>query len=286
MTESEPEPARQRRIMDIIERVGYSLKVPEPVIESSAADLKEIMDRGLLDHKVPEESAAAVLYYVCKKNQVPLYFSDITEVADVRKRITKNIYNKIYWELGGKSVPFDDIALLYKLVDELNLSPRTARLAEQALRMARKLNLTDGIQPRCYVAAALYIASRFYEDIRQKKVAYYAKITGTTLRERYKSLLPLFDDFALFEELSKRFRITNQYEAIVSDFFNLNPDMLMLLSDESSSGRIGVISERIVNYTITRIGASWAKESREKLGAALNSFHSYLIKNKTDKSFS
>ncbi len=83
---------------------------------------------------------------------------------------------------------------VYKLSSRLGLHDSIAARAAYLLGIAEKYNVTNGKSPVGMAAAAVYLASVFFDDKRtQKEVADAAGITEVTVRNRYRDIVDNFD---------------------------------------------------------------------------------------------
>ena len=93
------------------------------------------------------------------------------------------------------------VTIIYKIINSLsnNMLPfvrsqKVARLALKIIKESDKHHHTAGKDPLGMAAMAVYLASRYCgEDVTQRQVADAGEVTKVTIRNRMKTMEPLFE---------------------------------------------------------------------------------------------
>ncbi|MEM0383133.1 MAG: transcription initiation factor IIB [Candidatus Anstonellales archaeon] len=175
-----------------LEKITDRLQLPKRVAEEAAHIYKKAVEKQLIRGRLIESVVAAVVYAVCRKNNIPKTLDDIVQISDNDKKDIGRAYRFIKRELNLK-VPFTSPSIyIPRYASALQLSEDVQERAKEIVEMAMEKGMLSGRGPTGIAAAALYIAALEKGERRtQKQVAEIAGVTEVTIRNRYRELKEL-----------------------------------------------------------------------------------------------
>ena len=153
-----------------------------------ATKKKLAMGRGI------EALISASVYCALRINNIPLFMEDLIKNTDITKKrflsCFRMIYRLVLPELHFKLKPFNPIDYIDKLREELHLSMKCRHVAINIIEKSEKKGISfAGRDPKGIAAAALYISSKYCDEIKtQKEICNVSNITEATLRARVKEI--------------------------------------------------------------------------------------------------
>ena len=180
-----------RRIgMFEIRRMACALGLPASIRDQACQLFRSAQDAELLRGRSIEAIATASLYAVCRLNEQPRTFAEVTTASKVSRGRIENAYNVLNRELGLPVPPAKPDVYLPQLASDLGVSSETERRARQLLDDARERTLCSGCHPAGVAAGCLYAAAQERcEDVSQTAVAELADISAATVRARYREVV-------------------------------------------------------------------------------------------------
>lgn len=170
--------------------LANSLSIPERVEKEAAQLYRQFAQHGFTRARSCEYIVVASIYAACKMHALPKSLKEISDVANIDKKIIAKNYKYLSKKLGLKMTLSNPIDFLGKFNSELGLSPKVQSRAVELIELADKKGLTNGKSPLSTAASSLYISALILnEKVTQKNVADTAKITEVTLRNRCKEMI-------------------------------------------------------------------------------------------------
>ncbi len=182
----------------VMNSAAARLGLPQTVKDEAATILRKAVAARLI--RAPKRNAyvAASMLAAARVYDYPLSQRDVMSVLDIERKeeiwhaLKKLVENKILGHARYRSP--DPRKYVYRLSNRLGLPDSIASRAAYLLGVAEKHSVTNGKSPIGMAAAAVYLASVFFDDKRtQKEVADSAGITEVTVRNRYRDIVENFD---------------------------------------------------------------------------------------------
>jgi transcription initiation factor TFIIB len=173
-----------------INRMGFSLGLPNHVIERAAVLYRQAAEKRLIKGRSVDGMAAAVLYAACRESGLSRSFKEIAAVSKAlsRREISK-AYVSLTRELQKKFAPADPAEFVPRLASEIGLSEGAQAKAIEIIRKCEERGIAQGRNPNSVAAAATYIAGRLSgEHKTQDEVVRASGLTQVTIRNVYKRI--------------------------------------------------------------------------------------------------
>jgi len=184
---------REKKLVTYLSRLNREaskLDLPKHVKETAAFILRRLIENGLERRISLNALIAAVLYYSCQMNNVPISLQEfkvkfgvsVSEVWQATKRIKTVIPEFRPTIIPTKYIP--------KIVDKLNLPPIIGTKAAELIDYMYKNGLISGKNYLTLSAAAVYVVAILMDNRKsQKEVAKALNISETIIRHRYKEIV-------------------------------------------------------------------------------------------------
>lgn len=175
-----------------LEKMVDRLLLPRKVADEAAYIYKQAVKKQLIRGRLIESVVAAIVYAVCRMNNIPKTLEDIANFSNADKKEIGRAYRFIKRELGLK-VPLTTAEIYVpRFASALELGVEVQERAKEIIRKAMESSILSGRGPTGIAAAALYIAAIEKGERRtQKQVAEQAGVTEVTIRNRYRELKEL-----------------------------------------------------------------------------------------------
>jgi len=180
-----------------LERISSALGVPTFLREEAAKMLREIRSKILSNEEAKKKLAyrgadsivPAVVYIVCRKNGVARSLNEVVKVSKVPKRRIANAYKGILRALNMQLRPPSPSDYVSTICSALGLGGEVRAIAEHIILSAGE-EVTDGKNPICVAASAIYIAAFLCgKRVTQREVAEASGVSEATIRKLYKDLI-------------------------------------------------------------------------------------------------
>jgi transcription initiation factor TFIIB len=172
-----------------LDRVASSLGLPDNIKESAALLYRRAVKEELIRGRLIESVVAAVIYAICRIQNIPRTLDEISKVSGIPKKEIGRAYRFIKIELRVDVPLTDPSQYIPKFATALRLGGEVQEEAVKLIGKALRKGLISGRGPTGVAAAALYIASAMHgEKKTQKEVADVAGVTEVTIRNRYREL--------------------------------------------------------------------------------------------------
>jgi len=173
-----------------LDRLSSQLSIPKSIRESTAMIYRKATEERLIRGQSIEAMVAAALYCACRLHHVPRTLDELAQKSHVNKKEIGRCYRLLLRKLPIKiplANPSDYIA---RFTNQLNLSGKILKKANEILEQAKERGLTIGKDPTGLAASSIYISSILEGERRtQREIAKVAHITEVTVRNRYKELV-------------------------------------------------------------------------------------------------
>jgi len=175
--------------MSEMTKVRYKLHLPRNVLETAAYVYRLVLKKGLSRGRSIRGIVVACIYIACRQCNVIRDLGEVAEAMQISKRDAWRLYYLLMRNLETQVPRVQSQNYLSKYVSQLSLTGDVEGIGIQVLEIAAKLKLLNGRNPASMAAAATYIACRITGEMRtQEQIAQVGRITGVTLRNRYKEL--------------------------------------------------------------------------------------------------
>ncbi|MHA1311529.1 MAG: transcription initiation factor IIB [Candidatus Helarchaeota archaeon] len=176
--------------MSELDRLSSQLNIPRSIKESTAVLYRKATEEKLIRGQSIEAMIAASLYCVCRIRHVPRTLDEIATRSYVHKKEIGRCYRLILKKLNLKIPLASPVDYIARFTNELNLSGKTLKRANEIIKLAKEHGLTIGKDPTGLAASCIYISSILEGERRtQREIAEVAHVTEVTVRNRYKELV-------------------------------------------------------------------------------------------------
>ncbi len=176
--------------MSELDRIASQLNIPRSIKESTAVLYRRATEEKLIRGQSIEAMIAASLYCACRLRHVPRTLDEISRKTYVSKKEIGRCYRLLVKKLDLKIPLASPSEYIARFTNELNLSGRTLKRANEIIQRAKECGLTIGKDPTGLAASSIYISSILEGERRtQREIAEVAHVTEVTVRNRYKELV-------------------------------------------------------------------------------------------------
>jgi transcription initiation factor TFIIB len=170
-------------------KISNKLNLPRNVIETSSIIYRQILQKKLIRGRTIQSVAVASIYMACRQCGVIRTLKEVAHVANITKNEAAKNYRFLLKELKPNVPQVNTSNYISRIVNKLNLTGETERIAEKILVTASDQRFTSGRNPGGMAAACVYISCQLTgERLTQAKIAKEAQVTEVTIRNRYKDL--------------------------------------------------------------------------------------------------
>jgi len=173
-----------------MEKLKEKLCLSDAIIERSAYIYRKAAKAQLIRGRSIKGVLGACMYIACREMNTPRTITDVSNhIQESRRSIAKN-YRMLFQNLKlTVSVP-DPIKCIIKIANNLEISENTKREAIRIFDTLKERELTAGKKPDAVAATVIYMACiKTGENLTQQKISNVSKITGVTIRNRYKDYM-------------------------------------------------------------------------------------------------
>ncbi|MCD6227284.1 transcription initiation factor IIB [Candidatus Micrarchaeota archaeon] len=170
-------------------RICSYLGLSDETKEEAALLYRKCVQHELGRGRLIESLVAAVIYTVCRTQNIPRTLDEIARVAGIEKKEIGRAYRFIRRELKLNVPLTNPKSYVPKFCAALKLSGKVQERSIKILNKAMKKGLVSGRGPTGVAAAAVYISAALEGERKtQKEVADVANVTEVTIRNRYREL--------------------------------------------------------------------------------------------------
>lgn len=173
-----------------IKRIVSQLNLPSSVSEEASRLAEKARDQDVFKGQGTRPTAAALVYIVARKQNVPRSLDEIAEVSGIKKRKLGDTYRNTARKLGIEMTPAQPEEFLPRYAEALGLSGSAQADARKIIQKARDEGVQSGRAPKTMVAGAVYLAAKLNdEEFTQKEIAEEIGVTEVTIRNSYQDML-------------------------------------------------------------------------------------------------
>ena len=180
--------------MKKINLIGSQMGLPNEVRENAAIIYRKVAELCICRGRNTESLIAAIIYASCRQSRIPRTLNEVAACTSFDSSKAKRKVGKSFRFLARTlnlglipSSPEDYVA---RYVDELNLDPDVKAQTIELLERSRLAGFVVGKNPRCMVAAAIYLSSRMCgKRTKQHDIGKALDITEVSIRNRYKEMV-------------------------------------------------------------------------------------------------
>jgi len=170
-------------------KISYKINLPKNVVETSSMIYRRAIQKQLIRGRAIKSVAVASIYMACRQCGVIRTLEDVAGAANISKKEAARNYRLLFRKLKPSVPQVNTGKYISKIVNNLELSGETERLAMVILNQASEMKLTGGRGPAGMAAACIYISSQLTNERRtQGEISKEAQVTEVTIRNRYKEL--------------------------------------------------------------------------------------------------
>jgi len=175
-------------------KISNKLNLPRNVIETSSMIYRRAIQKKLIRGRTIQSVVVATIYMACRQCGVIRTLGDVAGAANITKKEAARNYRLLFRELKPSVPQVNPRSYISKIVNKLELSGETERLAMAILNQVSEMKLTSGRGPAGIAAACIYISSQLTNERRtQGEISKEAQVTEVTIRNRYKELVQRLD---------------------------------------------------------------------------------------------
>ncbi len=175
-------------------KISYKINLPKNVVETSSMIYRRAIQKQLIRGRTIKSVAVASIYMACRQCGVIRTLEDVAGAANISKKEAARNYRLLFRKLKPSVPQVNTGKYISKIVNNLELSGETERLAMVILNQASEMKLTGGRGPAGMAAACIDISSQLTNERRtQGEISKEAQVTEVTIRNRYKELAQCMD---------------------------------------------------------------------------------------------
>jgi len=175
-------------------KIAYKLNLPRNVIETSSMIYRQAINANLIRGRTIQGVVVACIYLACRQCGVIRSLEDVAISGQVSKNYAARNYRFLVNNLNLSVPKVNPEDYIGNIVNKLQLSGDSEKIAKIILVKAVSMRLTIGRGPAGIAAACVYIGTKITgEFVTQSDIAGVAQITEVTIRNRYKELIQYLD---------------------------------------------------------------------------------------------
>jgi transcription initiation factor TFIIB len=173
-----------------INKISNKVSLPRNVIETSSIIYRQALQKKIIRGRTIQSMVVASIYMACRQCGMIRTLEDVANAANITKKEAARNYRFLLKELKPNVPQVNPSRYISKIVNQLNLTGETERVAEKILVTAIDYRFTNGRSPGGMAAACIYISCQLTgERLTQTRIAKEAQVTEVTIRNRYKELV-------------------------------------------------------------------------------------------------
>lgn len=177
-----------------LKRLKSQMELPERTAQIASSYYRTCLKKNLIRGRSIDGMIAASLYLACRKTKIPITLKDINMNTNATIKELGRCVRTIIQHLKARPDSGRHESLIHRLGGELEISMPTRMEAVRIVRLAREKGITVGKNPMSIAAACLYIAGvKTGERRTQQQIAYCAKTTPVTIRNRFKEIVKILE---------------------------------------------------------------------------------------------
>lgn len=171
-----------------LDRMCAHLNVPNNIKEESARLYRKCVNKGIVRGRSIESVIAAIIYLISRHHRLPKTLEELEGVSGVKRKDIGRSYRTICRRLGMRMPVITAADYVPRLASERGVSGETEAKAMELLEKARKCGIISGKVPISIAAAAIYLAANITKDKKAQKIAGFADVPESAIKNRYHEL--------------------------------------------------------------------------------------------------
>jgi transcription initiation factor TFIIB len=171
-----------------LDRMCAHLNVPNNIKEESARLYRKCVNKGIVRGRSIESVIAAIIYLISRHHRLPKTLEELEGVSGVKRKDIGRSYRTICRRLGMRMPVITAADYVPRLASERGVSGETEAKAMEILEKARKCGIISGKVPISIAAAAIYLAANITRDEKAQKIAGFADVPESAIKNRYHEL--------------------------------------------------------------------------------------------------
>ena len=173
-----------------LKRIACHLRIPHYIQKAVVKLYKKAFKRGLLRGRSIKGILIASLYYVIKKETLPITMQELINESCVSPRVLNKCFKVLINELNLKPNILNPVLLIPKYINRLKLGPEIEKQSIKIIKNYMKNKGFSGKDPKGLCAGTIYFISKLKNNgLTQKEISAVTGVTEVTLRSRHKDLL-------------------------------------------------------------------------------------------------
>jgi len=172
-----------------ITRIASHLYLSSEVLRTACGLYKLVVEKKLTKGRSIRGFCAAALYAAYRQCGYIRTLDEVARASKIDKKEIGHHYRVLAKEPDCLVQPVNLNQQASRLLHQLSVEDKTAEIVYKILKAAGELRLTSGKEPAGIISAAVYIAARLVGEKRtQREISEVARVTETSIRNRYKEL--------------------------------------------------------------------------------------------------
>ncbi|MEA3255611.1 MAG: TFIIB-type zinc ribbon-containing protein [Candidatus Altiarchaeota archaeon] len=171
-----------------LDRMCAHLNVPNNIKEECARLYRKCVNKGIVRGRSIESVIAAIIYLISRHHRLPKTLEELEGVSGVKRKDIGRSYRTICRRLGMRMPVVTAADYVPRLASERGVSGETEAKAMEILEKARKCGIISGKVPISIAAAAIYLAANITKDVKAQKIAGFADVPESAIKNRYHEL--------------------------------------------------------------------------------------------------
>lgn len=207
-----PETRTEKRNLKIanveIDSIVNELHLPYFVRNEAEQYYKKLIRERKIRKDVVLATAAALVYIVCMKSQIPVAMKSVTGASDARKTAVNKWYLEVLQSLKIKVPQISITSLALRYAKQLDMSTECISYINDIADKVKDSVKFIGKDPNGVAAAIVYTVAKMFDyALSQEKAADMASVTEITVRSRVEVLPNILKqrssrDYPMLEKLS------------------------------------------------------------------------------------
>lgn len=174
---------------NFLARIQDKLGVSDNVKENAAYIFRKSVNQKITKGRSIQSLVAASMFIACRKTHTLRSLKDVSEAANIKRKILWKSYRIIVKQLDIKIPILDQTSCVLKILSILKARTGTKNLALRVIKKAEEMNMLSGRDPVVMAAVSIYYSSLVRGDrISQTQVAAAAGTTPVTIRTRFNEI--------------------------------------------------------------------------------------------------
>ncbi len=167
----------------LLKGMKSKLTLPDNVVEDAAYIYRKALAIKIMRGRSIASTLYAALYVACRKNNMPRTLRDIAKAGNLGRGDLAITYRIMLRNLDLKIEPYHPAEFVTRICNIICTSEKTRRIALNLVLKAEEAKFSNGKNPMCLVAAAIYLSCGINgEDKTQIEIAKACGISNVSVR--------------------------------------------------------------------------------------------------------